>query len=193
MAGVPIPKKSLVGRLLRWVLLASLIVVVLFAVAVLNNNYSLHRTSRAEFTAQMDRAIDSATTWIVQQQDIQGNPPLMFMIGDMAQMSGDPRLRSYIASYLASPRVRVPGRPATWYYAHWVDPSVPLPMISASAVPNLGWQDSWFMYATAPDRVPLPRRFTRRSVLADEVQLGNAAASAVDCARYLSPLQRADA
>jgi hypothetical protein len=153
---VAAPKQGLIGRLIRLALLAILVVVVLFAAAVLNNNYSLRRASRAEFTARMDRAIDSATTWIVQQQDIQGNPPLMFMIGDMAQMSSDPRLRSYIDTYLASPRVRVPGRAATWYYAHWVDPSVPLPMIPASAVPSLGWQDSWFMYATAPDRVPLP-------------------------------------
>ncbi len=119
------PKRSFIGRLVRLALVAILIVVVLFAVGVLNNNYSLHRASQAEFTAQMDRAIDSATTWIVQQPDIQGNPPLMFMIGDMAQMSGDPRLRSYIQTYLASPRVRQPGMPATWYHAHWVDPSCP--------------------------------------------------------------------
>ena len=100
----------------------------------------------------------------MQQQDIQGNPPLMFMLGDMAEMSGDPRLHSYIDSYLASPRARQPGKPATWYYAHWVDPSVPLPMISDSEFQDLGWQDSWFMYATAPDRVPLPE-IARRSLL----------------------------
>ena len=155
-APVPPAKKSLIGRLIQLALAAIVIVVALFAVAVLNNNYSLRNPSQAEITAQIDRAIDSATNWIVQHPDIQGNPPLMFMIGDMADMSGDARLRSFVQSYLASPRVRVPGKPATWYYAHWVDPSVPLPMISASEVPYLGWQDSWFMYATAPDRVPLP-------------------------------------
>lgn len=150
------PRRSLLGRLVRWALIAMVLVIVLFAVAVLNNNYSLRQPSQAEFAARLDHAIDTATTWIVQQPDIQGNSPLMFMIGDMAQMSGDPRLRSYIDTYLASPRVRQPGRPATWYYAHWVDPSVPLPTVPAADVPGLGWQDSWFMYATAPDRVPLP-------------------------------------
>ena len=127
------------------------------AVAVLNNNYSLHRASRAEFTAQLDRAIDSSTAWIVQQQDIQGNPPLMFMIGDMAEMSGDPRLRSYIATYLASPRVRLPGRAGNLVLR-------PLGRSQRAVADDfsdiefrtLGWQDSWFMYATAPDRVPLP-------------------------------------
>ncbi len=150
------PKRGLIGRLVRLALIAILIIIVLFAVAVLNNNYSLHRSSRAEFTAQLDRAVDSATNWIVQQPDIQGNPPLMFMIGDMAEMSGDPRLHSYIETYLASPRVRQPGKPETWYYAHWADASVPLPLIPEARVQYLTWQDKWFTYATAPDKVQLP-------------------------------------
>lgn len=148
-------KKSLVRRLIGWALVAIAALVILVAIAVFNNNHSLSRPSRAEFTAQLDRAIDSSTAWIVAQPDIQGNPPLMFMIGDMAQMSGDPRLRSYIESYLASPRVRLPGDPPTWYFAHWVDPSVPLPTISPAMIAHLGWQDRWFMYGTSPDRVPL--------------------------------------
>lgn len=149
-------KKSFLGRLFSFVLIAFLLVVLLFGVLVLYNNYSFHHPAQAEFNAQLDHSIDTATNWIVQHPDIQGNPPLMFMIGDMADMSNDPRLRSYVQTYLSSPHVRMPGRPQTWYYAHWVDPSIPLPMIPADMVPRLGWQDSWFMYATAPDRVPLP-------------------------------------
>ena len=79
----------------------------------------------------------------------------MFMVGDMAEMSGDPRLHSFVESYLASNRVRVPGRPITWYYAHWVDHSVPVPLIPTWEVPYLGWQDRWFAFCTAPDRVVL--------------------------------------
>jgi hypothetical protein len=149
-------KRSPVRRLLRLVLVAIVIVIALFALAVLNNNYSLHKLSRAEFSSQVDRAIDTSTAWIVQHPDIQGNPPLMFMIGDMAEMSGDPRLRAYVADYMNSKWTLQPGKPATWYHAHWVDPSVPLPTVTEYQLPSLGWQDSWFMYATAPDRVPLP-------------------------------------
>ena len=148
-------KTSLVCRLFTWVLVGIVLLIVLVAFAVVNNNYSFHRTSRAEFNAQLDHAIETSTQWIVQQSDIQGNPPLMFMIGDMAEMSGDPRLKEFIATYLASPRVRQAGHPVTWYYAHWVDPSVPLPMITADEVPSLMWQDRWFSYGTAPDRVAL--------------------------------------
>jgi hypothetical protein len=150
------PKKSLVGRLITGAVIVVLAFVLVAAFAVINNNHSFHQTSREELTARINHAIDTSTQWIVQQPDIQGNPPLMFMIGDMAEMSGDPRLKDYIKSYLASPRVKVPGRPVTWYYAHWADPSVPLPALTAEQVPHLGWQDSWFTYGTAPDKVELP-------------------------------------
>jgi 4-amino-4-deoxy-L-arabinose transferase-like glycosyltransferase len=153
---------ALAGHLLRWIatnvaILILLVAVVLAAVGltVFNNNYSLHRISRADFSSELDHAIDTSTQWIVHHPEIQGNPPLMFMVGDMAEMSGDPRLHSFVESYLASNRVRVPGRPITWYYAHWVDPSVPVPLIPAWEVPYLGWQDRWFAFSTAPDRVEL--------------------------------------
>lgn len=149
-------KKSLVGRPLRAALLAIVIVIAFFALAVLNNNYSVLKPSQAEFSAQLDRAIETSTAWMVQHPDIQGNPPLMFMIGDMADMSGDPRLRSFTAAYLDSKWTRQPGNPPTWYHAHWVDPSVPLPMISEGQFERLNFQDQWLMYGTSPDRVPLP-------------------------------------
>ena len=104
------PRKSLVGRLLKWAVILAVLVIVVAAIAVINNNVSFHHTTRAEFTAQLDHAIDTSTNWIVTHPEVQGNPPLMFMIGDMAEMSGDPRLQQYVQAYLASPRVRVPGQ-----------------------------------------------------------------------------------
>jgi hypothetical protein len=149
------PQESLVRRLIGWIATLVVVLIILEVFAVINNNYSFHDPSRAEFEAQLDHAINTSTDWIVKQPDIMGNPPLMFMIGDMAEMSNDPRLKGYVQDYLASPRVRVPGHPVTWYYAHWVDPTVPLPALTAGVVPNLGWQDSWFTYGTAPEKVEL--------------------------------------
>ena len=125
------------------------------ALTVLNNNYSLRRVSRADFSSQLDHAIETSTQWISQHPEVQGNPPLMFMVGDMAEMSGDPRLHSFVENYLASNRVCVPNLPITWYYAHWADPSVPVPLIPSWEVPYLGWQDGWFAFSTAPRRVEL--------------------------------------
>src|ERR1035441_3581071 len=155
-------KPALAGRLLRWMATHVAILILLLAVVlaivgltVFNNNYSLRRISRADFSSQLDHAIENSTQWMLQHPEIQGNPPLMFMVGDMAEMSGDPRLHSFVASYLANNRVRVPGRPITWYYAHWADPSVPVPSIPPWEVPYLGWQDRWFAFATAPHQVEL--------------------------------------
>lgn len=142
-------------RLLKLGVLAVAVLLFVFACNVFNNNYSLRRRSRAVFISQLDHAIDTSTNWIVQHPEIQGNPPLMFMIGDMAEMAGDQRLRSYSTTYLASPWVRIPGRPITWYYAHWVDPTVPLPILTPSDFSHLSWQNRWFSYGTAPDRVQL--------------------------------------
>ena len=149
------PKKPL----LRWLVLACLaafaVLVLLFGVGVLNNNYSLHRRSRAEFSAQLDHAIEASTQWILDHPENYGNPPLMFMVGDMAEMSDDPRLQQYVQGYLASKWVHVPGHPTTWYYARWAFPTLSVPLIPRSYVPYLSWQDRWFGYASAPDKVEI--------------------------------------
>jgi len=148
-------KKPLFRRLLTWALAAFALLLLLFAFAVINNNYSFHQRSRAEFSAQLDRAIETSTQWIVTHPENYGNPPLMFMIGDMAEMSSDPRLQQYLQGYLASNRVHIPGQPITWYYARWAFPALPVPLIPREAMPYLGWQNRWFGYASAPDKVDL--------------------------------------
>ena len=149
-------RKSLVRRLFTWAVIAFVVLVVLVVFAVVNNNYSFHQTTRAEFNAQLDHAIGTSTQWIVRQPDIYGNPSLMFMVGDMAAMSGDPRLHQFVEGYLGSKRVRVPGQPVTWYYARLVDPQAPVPRLPAEeAEATVGWEVRWDTYATAPDRMEL--------------------------------------
>src|SRR5579863_2896725 len=148
-------KKPLVRRLLGWLLAIVVVVAILFAVAVLNNNYSIHHRSRAEFNAQLDSAIERSTQWILKNPENYGNPPLMFMIGDMAEMSADPRLQQYVQGYLASKWVHVPGQPQTWYHARWAFPTLAVPLIPRQVVPHLSWQDRWFMYGSAPDKVEI--------------------------------------
>ena len=152
---VPVAKrKSIARRLITWAAIGILVLIVLFAVAVTNNNYSFRTTPRAEFNARVDRAIDSSTNWIVQHPEIQGNPSLMYMVGDMAAMSGDARLQQFITNYLASNRVRVVGRPITWYYARLADPRAPVPILR-SADSGVSWELLWDTYATAPDHMEL--------------------------------------
>ncbi len=149
------PSKPVVRRILTWLLAGGAALVLLFGVAVVNNNYSFTRPSKAEFNAQLNREIDSSTQWILTHPENYGNPPLMFMIGDMAEMSDDPRLQQYVQGYLASNRVHIPGRPQTWYYARWAFPSLQVPLVPRGEVPYFSWQDRWFGFASAPDKVDL--------------------------------------
>jgi hypothetical protein len=151
----PAQKSSVVRRLVFWLLAVVVVVALLFAIAVIYNNYSFSRRSRAEFNAQLDHAIETSTQWIVTHPENYGNPPLMYMVGDMADMSSDPQLRKYVDGYLASDRVHIPGQPMTWYYAHWASPSQPVPRIPRFMVARMGWQDRWFGYASAPDKIEL--------------------------------------
>jgi hypothetical protein len=152
-------KKPRSGILVRLVKIAAICLALLLAIgaaAVLNNNYSLNRPSRQEFTERLDRAIEASTRQIVQNPINYGNPPLMFMVGDMARMSGDPRLQKYVQDYLASKWVNIPGRPITYYYAHWVNPALPVPVIPREMLRDLSWQDRWFGYASAPTQMDIP-------------------------------------
>jgi 4-amino-4-deoxy-L-arabinose transferase-like glycosyltransferase len=153
---------ALAGRLLHWIAANLAILILLLAVVlavvgltVFNNNYSLHPRSRADFSAQLDHAIEASTQWMVQHPEIQGNPPLMFMVGDMAEMSGDPRLHSFVQSYLASKRVRVPGDPITWYYARLVDSGAPVPTLALTGPDSGSRRGLWVYYAIAPMQVEL--------------------------------------
>jgi len=96
-------------RVARWLLAAFAVVVLVFGLAVFNNNYSIGTPSRAEFSAQLDRAIANSTQWILQHPENYGNPSVMFMVGDMARMSADPRLEQY---GLSGQQSGAPSRPA---------------------------------------------------------------------------------
>ena len=77
----PLPPKqstSLPRRLFRWALAAIVVVMLLFAIAIWNNNHSLRKRSRAEFNAQLDHAIETSTHWTVTNPVNYGNPNAVF-------------------------------------------------------------------------------------------------------------------
>jgi hypothetical protein len=148
-------KTSLLRRLLIVALTGIAALVIVLGLLVVNNNYSLHRTSRQEFSSQTDQAIEATTKWITTHPDLLGNPSLVFMIADMEKMSGDPRLRAMLDGYLHSRYVQNPKRPISFVWARFADPQIHVPMLLAMDLGNIGFEERWDAYATAPDKVEL--------------------------------------
>ena len=149
-------KRGWLVKTVLFLLACGALVVLVFGILVLNNNFSFTRMSRADFTSKMDHAIETSTQWLSQHPEVMNNPPLVFMVGDMTRMSGDPRLKQMVATYVASSRVKIPGEPITWYYAHAADDSVPLPVLTISDLATVNWQDRCDAYGMAPRKVELP-------------------------------------
>lgn len=145
----------MLGKLLLSIAIAWLALIVVTAALILSNNFSIAHPSRAQFASNVDRAIDSSTQWISQHPEIMSNPPLTFMVGDMASMSGDPRLRDMVARYMQSDRVRQPGDPITWFYARMVDGTTEVPRLTILDTRGTTWQNRVDAFAVAPQKVEL--------------------------------------
>jgi len=155
MTAPPASTPSLARRLRNWFLGTVGIVVVVFGLLVLNNNFSLFRPSRATFDAQLDRALDSAINWINANREVsERNPSIMYMLADMEIMSGDPRLKSLLEDYrkrMASPQSKY-----DYFWARIVDSSGPLPVLTVQDLQWIGFEAQWDAFAIAPSRVELP-------------------------------------
>jgi 4-amino-4-deoxy-L-arabinose transferase-like glycosyltransferase len=149
-------RSVLVGRVLRGMAIGVVILIGLVAIALFNNNFSLTHRSRAAFNAQLEAAIDRATNWIATHpRDSESNPSLMYMISDMANMSGDPRLRSVLESYEKYLSEVYPPRPINFVWHRFVNRDARVPLITTSDLRSEGFELSWDAYAVASDKVDL--------------------------------------
>jgi hypothetical protein len=152
-----VPRRGVLGSLFSWAWKCAATLLLLLALAVLNNNYSLRRMPRADFRVRLDRAVEASTSWMAAHPEILGNPSLMFMVADMEKMSGDPRLRLMLDQYRHSKYVTAPLSPLGGFgpvWARMVDPRAPVPMIDATQAPDRDiFELLWDAYAIAPDRV----------------------------------------
>lgn len=149
-------ERSRAHRLWIWARRALVVMAIGLALGLLDNNYSLRRTSRQGFDAQLDRAIDSASNWMAGNTDaFEHNSAMMFMVADMEKRSGDRRLRAILDDYRKNPYLVNPFQPLDRVWRRIVDPNAPVPKIfiddSGVGVPEMHWD----AYAMAPDRVEL--------------------------------------
>jgi len=124
------------------------------AFAILCNNYSLRQMSRVQFDGRVNQAIEASTKWMTEHDEIFANPSLMFMVTDMASLSGDPRLRQITERYLHSKFVNNPGDPFSAVWARIIDRHAPVPVFDLTWIPAGDSAETlWDAYAVAPDRV----------------------------------------
>ncbi len=154
--GTASEKPALAGRLLRWAAIGVAILILLVAVAVFNNNFSLTHRSRAAFNAQLDASLDHAIAWIASNNDVSGvNPPLMYMLADMEKMTNDPRLRSVLEANKRTLNDRYGSNPLTPFWLRFVEPQTPLPFMTTLELRREGFDQRWFAYAIKPEKVHL--------------------------------------
>jgi hypothetical protein len=127
----------------RWLLGAGLLIAALIGMAYLNNNVAWQFTSRAAFAAQLDRADQYGTVWLILSgQDVTQNPALLYMVDDVARLSGDLSLRILVESgrrsYGSNPWRRMLERDAEVH------------ALTCEEWAGLQNYVRWFLYAVAP-------------------------------------------
>ena len=147
--------QRLFRRLLKFGVICGMGLAILVAILIFHNNYALVSPSRAEFEAQLNQAIENSTRWMNDHPTIMGNPPLMFMVGDMARMSHDPRMEQMVTAYDHSKYTKQ--KPViTWYYARMADGVTEVPRLTLFDMGDVIWQNRVDAYGVAPDKVDLP-------------------------------------
>ena len=151
----PASAKKLWRRLARWLLAAAALICLVFLLAVLNNNYSLSHSSRAQFEARRDQSLNRALDWIAgNTYELEDNPTLMLMVFEMSQISHDPRLEGVLRQYqqlqFGEPKSML-DRVLLWL----LDPARPLPTVRVADMHGNFVDYLWVSHAVAPDRVLL--------------------------------------
>ncbi|MGO9515844.1 MAG: hypothetical protein ACLPND_02250, partial [Candidatus Korobacteraceae bacterium] len=156
--GNPHGSRKGLGHFVRWLWGACAILLLVLALALLNNNFSLRSPSRDAFNRQLDLELDNALNWITDNAYIsERNPSIMYMIADMERMSHDPRLEGlldhYRKQYLVHP---VDVFDLIWFRLVVRNANVPTiyPPDSQGSFNELLWD----AYAVAPDKIFLAPR-----------------------------------
>ena len=173
------PRIRLRTWMLRFLLAIPMFAAVGFALAVLNNNVSFSRLSRADFTTSLDRSLAASTDWAANQFSFDGagrltatdlgaifanNPPLVHMLVDISGISGDSRLQE-ISSKLVAEYRRIP----MGVVGKMVDPTIDEPPL---VDPKYEEYQRWLLHAISPAEVPLSEA-ERASMFSDNLRMYN--------------------
>ncbi len=157
-------RASLPRRVIRWVAYAFLGGVLLVAIGVLNNNFSLSKPSLAEFQARLDRSILDSTDWMYAQPP-ESNGYLTFMAQDCVEMSGEPKLAKFVKESMGIIRHS--------FMARLVEPQAPF-VAPGPWIASAGAYNRWLTYAISRGEYPLSEEDRIAMLEPDRARTGRA-------------------
>jgi hypothetical protein len=142
------PQGRRAGRASRWALQALGVAAAALAVVLIDNNFSVWPPSRHAFGVTLDRSMALSNDWLVASPQEQ-NSALVYMIADMAELSGDPWLKGIVDGFLKS----AGQSPSVWH--HMVDERLRVQPTPRRDLDQWVEYQRWVAYGSAPRDVPL--------------------------------------
>jgi|ERR1022692_4503414 hypothetical protein len=152
------------------------------AVALVNNNASIRRPSRAEFVGSLDQTLARSTDWALSQYPktatgtvstpegryLVSNSATAHMVVDCASLSSDPRMKELASSFVDAWKVEAS------VFGRMVDPAMPANAPSEKDLRGLEEYQRWTLYGAAPHDVPLSPHELEDMFSADKYRTGKA-------------------
>jgi hypothetical protein len=164
---IPPGNRSVRSTFLRWLrrIASSIAVLLVLALgaAVLNNNVSIRRPSRAEFVGNLDRTLARSTNWALGQyrqtatgsvstpegRSLLSNSATAHMVVDCASLSSEPRMKALGSSFVDAWKVEAN------ILGKMVDPAMQTAAASDQELRSLDEYQRWILHGAAPNDVPL--------------------------------------
>ncbi len=160
----------------------AILFVVALAAALLNNNVSFERSSKAQFVAHLDQALARSTDWALRQypntqtgtvstplgRALVSNSATAHMVVDSASLSPDSRMKSLASSFVDAWKVEAS------VFGRVVDPAIPAKDPAEGELQRVEEYQRWILYGAAPDGVPLSPQELEDMFAPDKYRAGKA-------------------
>jgi hypothetical protein len=164
---IPPGRSSARGTFFRWLrriaLSVAILLVLALGAAVLNNNVSIQRPSRAEFVGSLDRTLARSMDWALGQyrqtatgsvsttagRSLLSNAVTAHMVVDCAALSSEPRMKALRSSFVDAWKAEAS------ILGKMVDPALPTNAASDQELQSLDEYQRWILHGAAPNDVAL--------------------------------------
>ena len=171
---------------LRWWLgiggLGVILAVLALGLALLNNNVSIARPSRAEFEGSLEETIARGTDWLLRQYRQSGeedgatpegralvsNSATAHMVVDSASLSNDPRMKILGSNFIEAWKAKAS------VMGKIVDPAIASNPPSDREIQRLEEYQRWILYGAAPNEFPISPKELEDMFSPDRYRTGKA-------------------